>query len=274
MSSFTEPPPPPPPPDPPAARDPGDGYRRLGPIIFVPEFRTTTGDPWAHRKGEPRVFALFWALYLMASAMLTIFAARALTPPAMEQYRYGCRAMVLMILLGALVLWPATRLSQAPPRRPARAALADLFVLLAPAQLVIWPMPLLTGWDASVVGGLALLAASWTFLIGAGVAHGSGSPSMLTRSMVMLLAIGAIVFAPMLSIALLGAGLGPAPRWLTLLSPFTASWSITAAPGHRGVGPGGGEWWLLAAPALLGLALWAGVLLRGVADACEEARPA
>ncbi|MEO1128554.1 MAG: hypothetical protein AAFX05_02475 [Planctomycetota bacterium] len=263
MSSSIEPP------KPPRRPDPAPGYR-FGPFVFVPEFRATSGrDPWAHRKGEPRVFALLWSLYLMASAMLTIFASRALTPPALEQYRYGCRAMVIMIAIGTVILWPATRLSQAPPRRPARAALIDMLVLLGPVQVVIWPMPVLTWWSFEMTAGLVAVVASWTALSCALVALGSGSRSMLLRSMLMLLCMVAVLTGPLLMFMSVSAD--PTPRWLSLLSPITALWAIAEAPGSRGGAPSGGEWWLIAAPAIVGAVLWIAAAMRRFGEACEEA---
>jgi hypothetical protein len=101
------------------------------------------------------------------------------------------------------------------------------------------------------------------------VALGSGSRSMLLRSTLMLLCMVAVLTAPLLMYTTVSAD--PTPRWLSLLSPITALWAIAEAPGSRGGAPVGGEWWLIAAPAIVGAVFWLAAALRRFGEACEEA---
>jgi len=211
-----------------AARKPG---YRIGPFYFVPEFGAVSrDDPWAHRKGEPRVFALFWSVYLMGSAMLTLFAIGSASIPTAAQYQIGSAAMITMIALGSTLLWPLVRLSQASPDRPVSATLADMFVLLAPMQIVIWPLPLLTHWPLEIIASLAALLASWTLLIGVIVARGIASPHGVSRALAMLSCITLVATGPLLLSILpqrAPAHEHPGP-WM--LSPLTGIWALVAAP--------------------------------------------
>ena len=229
-------------------------------MTFVPEFRQTApGDPWAHRKGEPRVLTLFWAVYLMAGALMTIFAVRSLAAPRYDQYRYGCEAMLIITALGLSVLWPAVRASQTPPFRPNRAAAMDLFALAIPAQAVIWPMPLLTRWPFSTVGALALLVSAWAVLAAPLVVLGSSARSHVGRTLPVLVAIALVGLVPALEVwGVIGAAPGETPWW-RLLSPLTGVKALTASPGNVSPHPEAWEWGLALAPALVGAAFWGAV---------------
>ncbi len=217
------------------------GYR-LGPFILVPELRTSAHDPWAHRKGEPRILALMWAMYLMGGALTTIFAVRSLGAPTPDRYSYACRAMVIIVAVGATVLCPMTRLSQAPPRRPLRATVLDLIAILAPVQAVIWPMKLLTNWWWDVVAGLNLLMASWTVMIGAIVLRGCVSSSGLVRAVLTVLVVVLVGGAPAVSLIVEASGAPALPGWWAMLSPVTATLALTSAPGNQAVAMSAWEW--------------------------------
>lgn len=211
-----------------AARKPG---YRIGPFYFVPEFGAVSrDDPWAHRKGEPRVFALFWSVYLMGSAMLTLFAIGSASIPTAAQYQIGSAAMITMIALGSTVLWPLVRLSQASPDRPVGATLADMFVLLAPMQIVIWPLPLLTHWPLEITAALSGLLAAWTLLIGVIVARGIASSDGVSRVLAMISCITLVAAGPLLlSIVPQRAPAHEQPGpWM--LSPLTGVWALVASP--------------------------------------------
>ena len=235
-------------------RDPSKPGYRLGPFVLVPEFRTSAEDPWAHRKGEPRIMALLWAMYLMGGALMTIFAVRSLGAPTPDRYSYACRAMVIIVAIGATVLWPMTRLSQVAPRRPVRATLLDLVAILAPVQAVIWPMELLTDWGRDVVAGLSLMVASWVALVGVIVARGCVARSGLVRAALMLLVVVLVGGAPMCSLALDAIGGATLPAWWAMLSPVTATLEMTASPGNQTVSMTAWEWIGGAAPLAVALA--------------------
>lgn len=258
----------------PAAEKRGDrskpGYR-FGPFIIVPELRTGKDDPWAHRKGEPRVLVLLWAMYLMGAALMTIFAVRSLGAPAAGRYEYGCRAMVILVVCGLGVLWPMVRLSQVPPAHPVRAMLVDLCAMLAPVQAVVWPMPLLTTWTLPVAGGLNLMIASWALLAGVLLAFGSASRSMATRTLLMLVAVAFVGAAPGLALYLGSAGSPPMPGWWEMLSPITATLALTAAPGNQTPQMTGLDWVWAAAPMVV--ALVALVLLRPTPVGARDPEP-
>ncbi len=124
---------------------------------------------WAHRRGEPRTFALLWTLFLML-ATLVMFASLSASPSVTpEVYRPAARTLLLSVTLGITLLWPMTRLSQLPPRKaPVSAVLKDLVVLLLPVQALVWPhaLGMLSGWPVSVVAAVALTIAAWALVTG------------------------------------------------------------------------------------------------------------
>jgi len=198
---------------------------RLGPFTFVPELLTTPGDdPWAARKGEPRIFALLWCTYLMVAALLTIFSVRFLGIPDSDEYRSACIMMCAMGGIGASILWPALRLSQERPRHPVRATFVDALVIAVPLQAVIWPMPMLTDWRYSVAISIGASIAAWTLIAGAVIAWG-----YLTGRRLLAMAI-ALVLPLIVPILLVRNGLPPtntpAPAW-GAMSPLSSAWALS-----------------------------------------------
>lgn len=225
---------------------------RLGPVVWVPELLSKPGDPWAHRKGEPRPLAIFWSIYLMGAALLTLFRVRSLSMPSTEQFVTGCRGMIVMVAIGLFVLWPMTRLSQEFPARSARSLLSDLGVLLIPVQAVVWPMPLLTHWSWSVTGALALLLISWS-IVAAGVlrlAHAQRFPRGVACAITLLLGSAGPLIAFFITLP------APLDRLARLVSPFTGSFELTFAPSGLAPVMQSWEWGGILAPAFLGAALW------------------
>jgi len=230
---------------------------RLGPVYFVPQLRRMKGaDPWAHRKGEPRPFALLWAMYLMVGALLTIFAVGSLTVPSVSQFQSGCRAMLEVMVVGMCGLWPMTRLSQRFPERAGRSLLLDAAVLLIPAQAVMWPMPLLTAWGWDVIAAVDLALIGWTLLVGGLLGLATGTRGSVGRTLWMGVIVGALGLGPGLMVALARTGRGPATEALGWLSPLTVVYRLTESPSGVRASMVGIEW--LGALAPMGIAglLW------------------
>lgn len=242
---------------------------RLGPMVFVPELRTDRrNDPWAHRKGEPRPFALLWAVYLMAAALLTIFAVSRVSIPSAAQFVYACRAMIVMANVGAVVLWPMTRLSQEFPARPLRAAFVDLLIVIVPVQAIIWPMWLLTQWSWEVTGAQAASAASWACLTGSVVLLATAGASNAWRTLWMGVCLLFALAAPALLIL---PGLFNIPTRADVLmwfSPLTTPYLISASPSGLAPTMTRQEWLMVLWPLPVAAALW----LAGAAR-CQQPAP-
>jgi hypothetical protein len=191
-------------------------------------------DPWAHRRGEPRVFALFWTLYvLLAVGGSVLWVARFAAVSA--SYGPAARIMLVVVSVGATILWPMVRLSQSAPREfIASHVLADVFVVLLPVQFVLWPLIILAGWPPGVVAGLVLQLCVWVLLVGAVLILGLsgtriehvGESGMLARAgwmLVILLIIGA---GP-LSFLMYGLVHRKPPSWLPMMSPLTGIPDVT-----------------------------------------------
>jgi len=193
---------------------------------------------WSHRKGEPRVFALLWMIFLLATTafMFARLAKGYSISPSLS--RPASREMLVIIALGMSVLWPMTRFSQTIPRPSIVAAsLRDMIVILIPMQAIIWPQRLIVlgGWSSPVVVALALHTAAWALLIAGVVSIGSiliagSNHHNRTRVLVMLASLLVVFVVPLIElITLKGAPISPAHANLGwMLSPVTGILEITA----------------------------------------------
>lgn len=227
-------------------------------MTWVPGLRATPNDPWAHRKGEPRPLALLWSLYLMASALVTLLRVRSLTMPTTEQFAFGCRSMVLMVMIGVAVLWPMVRLSQQFPRRRNLSLLADLVVLLIPVQAVVWPMPLLTHWPLEVAAGVVVTIGSWAFLSAGVLSLAYGVGESVPRWWWMVGCVAVAIAAPAADLWIRGLGGGPTASMVALWSPLTAVWGLASAPSGLMPVMQSWEWAFSLIPGAAGGLMWMG----------------
>lgn len=207
------------------ARDWRDWWHRESAVTFGDP---RAPDPFAYRRAEPRLFAFFWTVYLLVAVLgAVVWLARApISGPS--AFSPAARTMLVVIAAGVVILWPMTRLSQlAPPRPVVRAMALDLFVILGPAQLVIWPLVFLADWNVKVVAAVAAQLGGWGAIVG-GIATvalvrrsqtgtlraGPWKPGLLWMSVIVFVA----VVIPIV-IRFLFTG-GHTPEWVGALSPF------------------------------------------------------
>ncbi len=169
------PPPPPEPtvPQPPAAPpSPAPSHASTPPPPPLPPAREIVPerprDRWAHRRGEPRVFAFLWTLFLFAATAATFLSALSTGSPSPDVMRPATRALMAVTICGITLIWPMVRLSQAPDRHPIGGCIQDLIVVLIPAQAVIWPQWFgwLGRWPITVIGAVSVLCCAWGVLVG------------------------------------------------------------------------------------------------------------
>jgi hypothetical protein len=179
--------------------------------------------------------------------------------------------MLVVVALGATVLWPMVRLSQISPRGSAVGhVLADVFVILMPVQFVLWPLVVLANWPLTIVAGVAAMIAAWVIFAGGMLACALAGPPVMdaenprlaARSYWMTLIVLAVCLGPMCSLALTFARKA-GPLWLPMISP------LTGIPALTGVGISGpqspistGQWESIAVVASIGLVLWAAAAIR------------
>lgn len=240
---------------------------------------TNRNDPWAHRRGEPRIFAFFWTLFvLIAVAGSLVWVARFAVVTS-GTYGPAGRIMLMVVAVGATVLWPMVRLSQASPPRPVVGHIAaDAWIVLLPIQIVLWPLVFLANWPLNVVGGVAAVFVVWTALAGgvlavalAGRRVGEfGSQGLVWRTIWMLILLVAVLSAPALMLGCKSTGVA-VPDWLAMLSPITSIGELTG----RGMsGPqhpvSGVQWEFILGIGLLAVALWLTAFVRDRLGLAEE----
>lgn len=186
---------------------------------------------WSHRRGEPRVMALCWMIYLMGATIVMFASMSRAHTISMSITRPAAEILMLLIVFGFSILWPMLRLSQRHPMQGhVLFVLRDVFVLFVPLQAVLWPQvsSILANWSFSAVATIALMCGCWMILIAGVLALALRSISRrdtaLNRGAWMTIVILILIAAPL--IGLLGQVTPPTPidqpRVGWLMSPFTA----------------------------------------------------
>lgn len=241
-------------------------------LIGAPKDRP---DKWAHRRGEPRGFALLWSCYLLGACAVTLFRPAFSLSFDLMHIRTSSRMLVAMLCLGIVVVWPMFRLSQAPPRHPTRGALVDVLIVLAPCLAIVGSTSLLTRWHWHASGAMLAAVASWTLLVGGAIAVATRWESGGARALSMLAILG-VCSASLLgglvnawSATQSGASLDPEGwRVAQLLSPFSAPFAISSHPSPAGPFPDALAWKLILIPLAPALALW---VIAGATDVLRAA---
>lgn len=233
---------------------------------------------WSHRRGEPRVFALLWTMFLTVIATGTLMRAAVGGRLDVTVYRGALRGMLLVVVTGIVVGWPLLRLSQARPRGGGvRSTLKDVLILLVPLQAVLWPQAILAHWPASVVAGVDGLMAVWALMCGGVVAIALGGRSEdpeglpdaevsrpdpgrgRTGAMAIVVGLGAIggASAFVLDTALRDEAADGGAWWM-MLSPHTGIAELTRdwSAWGEAARTSSGLFWMLTGQLVAGLMLW------------------
>lgn len=196
-------------------------------------------DPWEHRRGEPRLFAILWMLYVIAAVLGSVEWVTRSVDLSASAYSPAARIMLAVVAAGALVLWPMTRLSQAAPRGeggvPA-SVLGDVIVVVVPIWMVTWPMRILAAWPLDIVAALSVMLAAWVYFVGGllvfALRGSTGRRAIWMGAILVLVTGGAALWGALEARAMTGAE--HSARWLSMFSPFSA---IPVLTGHGFSGP-------------------------------------
>ncbi len=186
---------------------------------------------WSHRRGEPRVMALLWMVYLMSSTVLMFSSMARAYSIDPDITRPAARSMLTVVVVGFAVLWPMVRCSQRIDSRDHSVfAFRDAVVIFVPIQAVLWPqgLPILASWSLPVLGAVSALCLAWLLVLAGALALALGSIQRRAggervRVVWMLVFLGIVFAAPVLGSARSpGAWIGAdRPRVGWLLSPVT-----------------------------------------------------
>jgi hypothetical protein len=159
-------------------------------------------DPFAHRRGEPRTFAAAWVAYLFGGVAVSLAGVGSLGLVATDVYRFAARQLIAITFVAIWVFWPMLRLSQEPPRSPARSFFVDALLVLAPALSVIWPQAFswMAAWPVEVCLALSIWAAAWSMAVAAiltwyfagGLAHNARQRPARWVMMLVMLAVACV----------------------------------------------------------------------------------
>ncbi len=202
---------------------------------------------------------LFWCLWLLFNWVLA--RPDEATPPAI-------RWMLLAIVLGMLLLWPAWQLSLSHvtprPLRPINEhlqILAHMLGLLAVLQVVLWPLRFTAGWPVEQTLWLSGALSGWLLLVGAVTAWGYQRTTQAGRMVAMLMVVLLVMGEPLLRAAVVL----PRNVWglltdVPLAGPLRMVQALGAPPGYWYLqGWGLYVWGLLA----MGAAMWLVLLFKG-----------
>lgn len=200
-----------------------------------------------------RVVTLGWCVWLLVTWGLSLLQTSVV--PA-------SRWMILVAAIGAMAIWPAFRLSQAPagvgvaagdslPRAARRVVLGDWLTITLLTQMMIWPLWLSsskvgaaggvviyqTRWSAQQTAWLGAALAAWTLLSAAvvawGVGRGTRGAAMIAMAVCLLLLLG-----EPLAYAAAGAAWGSETQWPAFrVSPFSTLWGLTVAKAEFDAAP-------------------------------------
>jgi hypothetical protein len=235
------------------------------------------GRDWSHRRGEPRIFAFFWTLYLLLATVGAFWRVGAPGGHDVLAMRPAARSLLAAVTVGVVLLWPMTRLSQrAPgqsPVRVARAVWQDMLVILVPAQAIIWPQVAMAGWPLPVVAALAASIAAWTLVVGALVAFGLCA-GRVGRAWWMLAVVALAGLGPLAALGPLGQAWAAEGSfaWWWMTSPLTSGFEITRDRAWTGASAAveAGHWRAIAAAGWAGVVGWALFALAGLFRAPER----
>ncbi|MEM1331265.1 MAG: hypothetical protein AAGG07_11960 [Planctomycetota bacterium] len=244
---------------------------------------------WSHRKAEPRALALAWTSFLLVGTVSSFVRSGVGGVITTDGYRPAARDLMLIVMIGATLLWPLLRLSQAATRRPLIATIRDYTVIVIPAQAILWPLALLARWPLSTVAASVLLMMAFCALAGAAMSapfmiarsrspeDSPGAVSRLWWSAVVLLV--SLAGPLVLGVALLTGGAdmrdATSVRFDYMLSPLTAVFELMRDRSWSGypVRVEAGHWAAIGVVWMVALAAWAPLvsLARGVARSRRSA---
>ncbi len=239
------------------------------------------------------MFVFLWTTYLFCATLLTLAAVSASGHLTADMYRPAARLLVATVVAGVVLFWPMVRLSQSLPSGGARgfsSAVQDYFVVMLPAQAVIWPQWSLAALPGGVLAALGANVAAWGLVVGgllanalittgAGRSHPPGTAGRFARGdpaawartiwmLVFVLVAGVGAAAPLAAWAGDVRGTIPPARPAWMLSPLTAVFELLADRSWTGNSAAvtGVHWRATGVTAVAGLTLWlvAWVRVRGI----------
>lgn len=240
---------------------------------------------WSHRRGEPRIFALCWTLFLTVITTTMLMRAAVGGRLDLSVYRQGLRMTLLVIMTAVVIAWPMMRLSQARPRGGGVGSmLKDLLIVLVPLQAVLWPQVVLARWPVSLVGAIDALLAAWALVCGGIVAIALGGPTEDPRglpeaeattpdrargriaAMSIVVALSCVGGAAALALdgAMRPIGATDAGSWWMMLSPHAGvlEMSRDRAASGEAPHPEPAHLWAIGGLLVLGVATWAAAISR------------
>ena len=172
--------------------------------------------------------------------------------------------MCLSLAIGICLAWPLVRLSGPNRAWPIRQSILDVVVLLSLAQVVVWPLRLVTPWVIERSVAIDLCIVGWALAVTAMVALGTIAVqwgASTRRVVAMTIVVVMIIAAPTMSLYFSGQlpfSVGESPSVLEAWrraaewSPLTAIHALSAANPKP---PSDDEWrlvwggWWVAIPA-------------------------
>lgn len=128
---------------------------------------TKSFDPLAHRRGEPRLFIVFWTIYLLIASAISLGPLGFHGLAGTDSYRPNATLLLSLCGCGLGLLWPMVRLSQARPGRPFWAFAIDGIAIALPACVVVvsQSMPWMAAWNPYESALMIVSYITWAMFI-------------------------------------------------------------------------------------------------------------
>lgn len=147
----------------------------------------------------PRGLVFLGAIWALAAWFL-LFGTK---PPLQSQaasYAPSMQLFVTVLAVGVSAGWPLLRLAGAPSLEPARQSAIDAVALFTLAQIVVWPLRLVTTWTIPRTIAIDCALAASIASIAAVLACAHGSRSIRTRTLVLAATTGATLLPGALAV--------------------------------------------------------------------------
>lgn len=188
----------------------------------------------------PRGLIILCCCWIAATWML-FFGLRPPVQAVSASYVESVMMMVTSTVMGIMIGWPLMRTTGRRFTAPFRQTILDMIVLACAAQVIIWPLRLVSTWSSAQAFLLTMELTALIIVVGALVNLGASATSPLIRTLVMTFAMIMVMSGLLLHEGDVASWWSPVDtaRWMTSApqgAPLEASLRTILLTGVSGLG--------------------------------------